>query len=199
MSNNKWSVRTVNSKKGQYCLVTGKAYPEVKAGKNATTTVHAHIKDREAFYHDPAIQLSEADMDDIDGATGAPLCVEHNKNDVVGYVHHSWIEEDNGRCLQIIGRIPMNGRGKKVFEEIQCGKYKGFSVGYGATLHATGPGTHKMQEKVFREISLVSEPFFKGCDLTMSVMASKSLEGDFEEIGILGNNFAKILHVYTKC
>lgn len=184
-SKSKWSVRTVNTKKGKYAIVTGKAYPQVKAGKNLTTTVRAHPKNRQAFYYDPAVQLSDADMDEIDGATGAPLCVEHNKQDVVGYVHHSWLEEDKGRCLQIIGRIPMNTRGKQVYEDIKAGKYRGFSVGYGTDLKAYTDGTHRMQEKTFHEISLVEEPFFEGCNLSVSVMASKK--------GNLGNNFTKLL------
>lgn len=184
-SKSKWSVRTVNTKKGQYAIVTGKAYPQVKAGKNSTTTVRAPLNNRQAFYHDPAVQLSDADMDEIDGATGAPLCVEHNKQDVVGYVHHSWVEEDKGRCLQIIGRIPMNDRGKKVYSDIKAGKYRGFSVGYGTDLQSFADGTHQLNEKKFHEISLVEEPFFEGCNLSVSVMASKK--------GNLGNNFTKLL------
>lgn len=181
----KWSVRTVNTKKGEYFVITGKAYPEVKAGKNDTTHVVAPIRNRQAYYHDPAVQLSEADLDEIEGAAGAPLCVEHNRTDVVGHVHHSWVEEDKGRCLKIIGRIPMNERGKRVVEDIKCGKYRGFSVGYGTKLAKTANGGHELEEKTFHEISLVEEPFFQGCDLTVGVMASKK--------GNLGNNFPNLL------
>lgn len=170
----KWSVRTVNTKKGSYAIITGKAYPQVKAGKNDTKTVTAHIQDREAFYYDPAVQLSEADLDDIEGANGAPLCVEHNTRDVVGHVHHSWL---NGQCLQIIGRIPMNERGKQVVKQIQAGKYRGFSVGYGTELQPDGQGNYELQGKQFREISLVEEPFFEGCNLTVGVMASRAPAG----------------------
>ena len=187
----KWSVRTINTKKGQYALVTGKAYPQVKAGKNETNQVKAPIHNRQAYYHDPAVQLSEADLDAIEGAAGAPLCVEHNKEDVVGHVHHSWIDEDNGRCLSIIGRIPMNDRGKKVVDDIKSGKFKGFSVGYGTRLQRNGTGGHELEEKTFHEISLVEEPFFNGCDLTVGVMASKK--------GNLGNNFVKLLYFFVFC
>ncbi|MBX9637213.1 MAG: HK97 family phage prohead protease [Nitrosomonas sp.] len=183
----KWSIRTVNTKKGKYAIVTGKAYPQVKAGANATSTVRAPLDNREAFYNDPAVILSDADMDKFDGAENVPLCIEHNRNHVVGHVHHSWIQEQDGkRCLKIIGRIPIESReGKKVFEDIQAGKYTGFSVGYGTDLETNGNGTHRLNEKIFREISLVEQPFFEGCNLTLSVMASKK--------GNLGNNFTKLL------
>ena len=171
---NKWSVRTVNTKKGSYAIITGKAYPQVKAGKNDTTTVTAPLRDRHAFYHDPAVQLSEADLDAIEGASGAPLCVEHNRSDIVGHVHHSWVEERDGRCLQIIGRIPMNSRGQRIVNDIRAGKYRGFSVGYGTELQPNGQGQYELQGKEFREISLVEEPFFEGCNLTVGVMASRA-------------------------
>jgi len=197
MSLNKWSVRTVNTKKGSYAIITGKAYPQVKAGKNETTQVNAPISNRHAFYHDPAVQLSEADLDEIEGANGAPLCVEHNHKDVVGHVHHSWVDERDGRCLQIIGRIPMNERGKQIVKGIQCGKYKGFSVGYGTVLQPDGYGGHELQGKEFREISLVEEPFFDGCNLTVGVMASRASGAGYTQ-GNFRKQFNKIIENNSK-
>jgi hypothetical protein len=170
-----WSVQTRNTRSGTYAIIKGKAYPQITLGTNPTRTVSAPLPHhgpaaREAFYNDPAVKLSEADLDDIDGATGAPLCVEHNQKDVVGHVHHSWRAE--GQCLEIIGRIPLNTtRGKQIVADIQCGKYKGFSVGYSTDLH---PETGDVLCKRFNEISLVEEPFFEGCNLTVGVMASKN-------------------------
>ncbi len=168
-----WSVKTVNSKKGSYAIVKGRAYPEVVKGKNATKTVKANHTDRKAFYNDPAVKLSDADLDEIDGAEGAPLCFEHDRKDVVGNVHHSWIE-DGGRCLQIVGRIPLNERGRKLVDEIQCGKVKGFSVGYGTEMDCPDGNweTKNLTSKTFHEISLVYEPFFEDCNLTVGVLAS---------------------------
>jgi phage head maturation protease len=136
--------------------------------------VRASTRNRREFYNDPAIKVSTHDLDEINGAEGAPLCFEHNKNDVVGTVRHSWLDED-GKRLQIWARIPLNERGRKIVEEIQCGKIKGFSVGYEADMDLPeGAPLEEKQlvEKTFHEISLVYDPFFPGCNLTVGVAAS---------------------------
>jgi hypothetical protein len=183
----KWSVRTVNDKSGSYAIVKGRAYPEVLAGANPTRNIKADIGNREEFYRDPAVKLSDDDLDAIDGATGAPICYEHNKSDVVGAVHHSWIDAQDGRCLKVIARIPLKdehgraiARGERIVEEIRAGKITGFSVGY-----SNGIGAGKtLKDKAFHEISLVSEPFFEGCNLTVGVVASNEGGGNGGNLGI---------------
>lgn len=175
--NNRWSVRTATGKKGSYAIVSGIAYDQVVAGQNTTKQVTTDIRDRESFYRDPAVKLSEYDLDDIDGAIGAPLCVQHKKNDVVGFVSHSWL--NNGNTLKITGRIPIKDadgndipRGQQIVADIKCGKLKGFSVGYRNDIK-----NNSLHAKIFDEISLVDEPFFENCLLSTAVMASKSDEG----------------------
>lgn len=154
---------------GQYAIIKGKAYPQVIEGDNTTRTLTASLHDRRQLYNDPAVRLSEADLTAFNGTEGAPLCFEHRKNDVVGYVHHSWLDDDN--ALQIVGRIPLNDRGKQIVAEIRAGEIAGLSVSYGNGIEENGR-TRNLKSKTFREISLVKKPFFSGCDLTVGVVAS---------------------------
>ena len=180
-----WSVRTMNTKRGQYAIVTGKAYPSIMKGQNPTRVVQSALNNRETFYRDPAIQLTTSDLDALDGAEGAPMCVEHNKKDVVGSIHHTYIDADDPeKGWKIMARIPLNDRGKRVVADIKAGKLNGFSVGYGNVLDRDArTGINKLDFKEFREISLVNEPFFDGCNLSVSVTASKNDPGK-----IYGNN-----------
>jgi HK97 family phage prohead protease len=171
-----WSVKTVNTKKGSYGLVTGTAYPRVLPGKNATKRLKPNaMKNRQAFYHDPAVKLSQADMDGIDGAEGAPLCFEHNKGDVVGLVSQSWLGDDDNQ-LRIVARIPLdNERGKKIWSDIQAGDISGFSVGYRTEFDDEQDDV--VASKTFHEISLVKKPFFDGCNISRAIMASADEKG----------------------
>lgn len=173
---NKWSVRTVNGKKGEYFIVTGRGYPSVIKGANPTKIIQASRFDREAFYRDPAVKLSMDDLDELDGAEGAPLCVEHKRDDVVGKIHHTWVDPgDPNQGWDIMARIPMNERGKRVVQDIKAGKLNGFSVGY-KTDYDQNKHEKVLQGKTFHEISLVEEPFFSGCNLSVSVSASAKEE-----------------------
>lgn len=168
-----WSVRTVNTKKGQYAIVAGIAYPSVVQGANRTKAIAASLKSRK-FWSDPAIVLSTDDLDSIDGAEGAPLCVEHNRNDVVGGIHHSYIDHDDPqKGLRIMARIPLNERGRQIVQDIKNKKLNGFSVRYDADLSRQ----NKVDSKMFHEISLVNQPHFDGCNLTVSVAASANGQG----------------------
>ena len=156
-----WSIRTRNTRKGQYAIVTGKAYPSVMQGKNPTRVIQSALNDRESFYRDPAVKLTTSDLDALDGAEGAPMCVEHKLSDVVGNVHHTFIDEDDPqKGWKIMARIPLNERGRKVVADIKAGKLNGFSVGYGNSIDQSRTGVNTLDSKEFREISLVHEPFF---------------------------------------
>lgn len=158
-------------------VVSGRAYPEVLAGKNPTNIVTTNIRDREQFYRDPAVKLSDENLDNCNGAEGLPLCVEHDTNKVVGHVFHSFIGDDNKRGLKIIAHIPTRRNGQDIPEGIAAkravmnGEFTGFSVGYGNEL-ITATKVTRVNAKVFREISLVREPFFDNCKLAYSIQAS---------------------------
>lgn len=174
-----WSKRAASAAKAaDVFLFTGRAYPQVVEGSNKTRFVTSSRKDREAFYRDPAVVLSDENMDQFNGTEGAPLCVEHNLKHVVGTVHHTWLGDGDKRSLKITGRIPRGPShpfGEHIVQEIRAGRYKGLSVGYGTDLISNSrKGTEEVSSKCFREISLVKEPFFDDCHLSWGVDASKT-------------------------
>lgn len=207
MSTTKWSVRTRNDKSGTYALYHGRAYPNVAKQAPADNIVRTDYSSAKSIYNDPVFQLNEQDMDDLDGADGAPICYEHNKGDVVGFVKHSYVNgsgSDGDQALDIIARIPVKdadgypiGRGEEIVQQIMAGKIKGFSVNYTAKVDHN---TNMLRSKAFHEISLVREPFFGGCDLNVGVMASADNDGggNVELQGNLGNNrtFLHIFHTH---
>lgn len=169
-----------NSKRGTYAIVHGRGYPRVVKGSNSTKRVTAPSLDREQLWRDPAIVLSDADLDDCNGAKGLDLCYEHNGKDVVGKVQCTFLN-DQDDSLDLVARIPVkdeNGndikRGLEMVESIRAGRIKGFSVGYDADVRRGG----LVHGKRFNEISLVEEPFFGGCNITVGVMASAATEQD---------------------
>jgi phage head maturation protease len=163
---------------GKHLLVSGRAYPRVQAGKNKTDIVTSDMSDRNAWYYDEAIMLSDADLNEYNGGKGLPLCVEHNVNDVVGEVRYGFLGDGEKRSLKIWARLPTGGSAHQqdVIDKIKSGYYKGLSVGYQiipAHVSASGSGGARVGKKKFVEISLVKDPFFEGCDLSWNVTASK--------------------------
>lgn len=176
-----WSTSQRNNKRrGTYAIVHGRGYPRVTKGSNLTNRITAPTRDREQLWRDPAIMLSDADLDECDGAQGVNLCYEHNQDDIVGKVTCTYINDKEGDALDLIARIPIKDehgndipRGLKMVESIRAGKIKGFSVGYDTKVGHGG----LVQGKQFNEISLVEEPFFGGCNITVGVVASATGSG----------------------
>lgn len=171
-----WSTSQRNNKKrGTYAIVHGRGYPHIVKGNNVTNQITAPTRDREQLWRDPAVVLSDADLDECDGAQGVNLCFEHDQSDVVGKVSCTYINDAEGDALDLIARIPIKDendndipRGIEMVERIRAGRIRGFSVGYDTKLHPGGV----VNRKQFNEISLVEVPFFDGCDLTVGVVAS---------------------------
>lgn len=189
-----WVDKNKSTKKGaeKWYVFAGRAYPRIVEGSNSTTRVTSDINDRTSFYNDPAVVLSDADLNRFNGAEGKPLCVEHDLNDKVGYVHHSWIGDGKKRALKIIGRVSLETeRGREVVRDIKAGKLNGLSVGYGTDLVSNWDNKQtELMDKNFREISLVFAPFFDGCDLAeMGVTATKNPNH---------NNFEKKSHLLLR-
>lgn len=178
MSSWKEKNKSTASGKPRFAIIKGKAYHNVLPAEQRykSNKVTAHPKDRDNFQHDPVVMLNEADMDDINGANDAPLCYMHRPNDVIGKVQHTWLdpEPDGKQALSIWAKIPLNERGERIVQEIKAKKLTGFSVGYGTDLNYRGSTT--LLGKTFREISLVDDPFFEGCNLTVGVLAGKDAE-----------------------
>ena len=160
-----WSSRNQPSA-GKHLLVSGRAYPKVHAGKNPTDVVRADVSNRQAWYWDDAVMLSDDDMNKYNGGKGLPLCVEHDENDVVGVVRYGFLGDGDQRSLKIWAKIPTESTDhqRDIAQKVRDGYYKGLSVGYGVIpkngVEASG-GTRKIASKRFKEISLVREPFFE--------------------------------------
>jgi hypothetical protein len=173
-----WSQSQRNeSKHGMYALVHGTAYPRVLEGQNPSR-VSAPVLDPEIMWQDPAIMISDQDMDDWNGAQGIDLCYNHDVNDKVGQVRYTYLNDNDG--LDLVARIPIRTpdgqeiqRGVDLLNQIHRKEIRGFSVGYDKRL--TG---REVTGKRLKEISLVPDPFFKGCDLTVGVYASADNGGE---------------------
>jgi len=161
-----WSDHNQPSSK-THLIISGRAYPKVHAGENPTNIVSTNSNDRQAWYWDDAVMLSDADLNKYNGGKGLPLCVEHNENDVVGVVRYGFLGDGDQRSLKIWAKIPTDSstHQQDVVEKIKSGYYKGLSVGYGVVPDNSdveaSRGTRKVASKRFKEISLVKEPFFK--------------------------------------
>lgn len=176
---NRWSEsQRDTSRRGTYAILHGRAYPRVQRGGNLTDMVTTPAGSIEHLWRDPAIVLSDSDLDEYGGAQGLPLKFEHGKDpevgdEAVGHVQYTTLD-DNG-ALDLIARVPVRTpegqdipRGLEMVEKIRAGHIKGFSVGYHADVRDEG----RVLGKELREISLVQEPFFGGCNLRVAVMAS---------------------------
>jgi hypothetical protein len=85
----------MNGYKGDRFTVTGIAYPQVHAGAGpANPRITSDISDPQSYYHDPALRLTEHDLDRNQNFTGTPLCVEH-RHPATGH----------GRCDNCAGEV----------------------------------------------------------------------------------------------
>lgn len=174
---NTWADRTRTNPTGRRLILKGTAYPDVTP--HMKTKVQSSSKTGRKYYHDGAVQLSEKNLNDIKGAVDAPICFNHDIKDVVGKVEWSWLRPDaDGRQpLEIIASLPLdtngrvyNSKGVDVRREIEEKRLRAFSVRYITKLD----DDDNVTEKLFQEISLVPQPFFDGCNLTMSVVAGQN-------------------------
>lgn len=175
-----WSERTQIKVRGNKLLLMGRAYPDVARGGGRSMRINSDTSNRNAFYHDPAVKLSEHDLNSIDGANGAPICYNHDVSDVIGSVSYSWLaqEADGRQPLDIVASLPMdtqgrvlNKEGRDVRKEIEDKHINGFSVRYVTDFDDASMMT---KGKLFQEISVVPQPFFKGCDLKLAVVAGQN-------------------------
>jgi hypothetical protein len=154
-------------KNGNFRIISGVAYPHLIRGKNKTTRVEANLADREAYYYDEAIRLSENDIASFKQLKGMPLCVEHNQKVDVGEITHSWTDEEG--MLRFMARIDLDKPAGKVADAaLARGELSGVSVGYVPHIDRDNM---EVYSKHFQEVSLCREGFFPGAQV--SVTASK--------------------------
>jgi hypothetical protein len=67
--------------------VTGIAFPKLQDGSGPQDkSIRSDVTNRQSFYHDPVMHLTEDDIKAFDGLRNVPLHVEHNMNDCVGEI-----------------------------------------------------------------------------------------------------------------
>lgn len=153
-------------KQRPYRVIKGIAYPHLIKGKSKTRIVEANLNDRNEYYYDEAIRLSEEDVTSFNHLKGHPICVEHDRSLEVGTITHSWTDQDGK--LRFMGRVFLDTKaGRMADKAIANGELRGISVGYDSELN------HDMEvvSKNFYEISLCREGFFPGAKI--SVAANK--------------------------
>jgi hypothetical protein len=132
---------------------------------------------REEWYKDPNIRLN-TNYDTVD-LSGKPIFFEHDSSKQIGSIIGSWI---NGDSIEIIASI----EDLNTCSLIDDKKLGSLSIGYDIKWN---------YKKDIKEVSLVSEPFFDGCNL--SVAASKNFKdnkktnllNDSEQIYTVGRVF----------
>lgn len=122
--------------------------------------------DEEIFYRNDAVRYTRAELEKVD-LTGTPLCVQHLKKLPIGTVWHNWL--DSQGHMHIIGEVFNDGNlGDGVIRNIDNGVLTDLSLGY---ILRRNPKTGQVSHKGIDEVSLCTESFFRGCEV--SVTASK--------------------------
>lgn len=153
----------MNSSERKYRIVSGVSYPRLYTGPNQPREIKAGIdQDTRGYYHDDSIKLN---AEDVRGFVGKPICLEHDESVQVGKITAAWQDRDNH--MRITARIwtdtPM---GEEVFQRINNGDLRGFSVGYDVSCARDNP--NQVVGKHFNEISVCQEPFFEGASITVA-------------------------------
>lgn len=162
-----------------YRIISGVAYPFLIRGKNKTDSVTANVQDRDAYYYDEAIRLSESDVANMKNLVGHPLCVEHNEKINVGKVTHSWTDSDGK--LRFMARINLLEKAGRIADEaLRRGELKGISVGYAPDIDFE---TMKVRGKVFKEISLCRQGFFPGAQVSVHASTDELTTEDYKSNG----------------
>lgn len=144
-----------------YRLIYGKSYPRVYLGDQQPKHVSSDLSDPHSFYHDEAFKLAKGDVGRF---VGKPLCFEHDKDNHIGKITAAWVDSEGN--MRITGHVYTDTKeGNELFKEINCGKRKGLSVGYGV-LRDFG--------KDIQEISIVDEPFFDGAEIKITASSTNN-------------------------
>lgn len=152
--------------------IWGIAYKNVLKGDNPTQEVTASQHDRDQLYNDPAIRLSEADLQRFKSLKGKPICREHDPNVVLGHIHSYDVDSADGH-LRVMARIFTDTEdGRQAAAQLERGELNGLSVGYTTNMVL---GTTKVASKTFNELTLTEEPFFEGCQVTVQASKKKNL------------------------
>lgn len=130
--------------------VTGTLVPKVQPGSGpANRQMPAKQGDR-SHYHHPVIAVSEEDLRKWNNLRGAPLIVEHGKDQKepiqVGTMVDSTIQKDGS--LYIVASVHDDELGATVAKQIEQGGISGFSIGYQVVPDVYGNVAEKRLQEV---------------------------------------------------
>ena len=132
----------------------------------------------QSSYTDPAIALTSDQLSGL-SLNGLPLCLEHDKNAVIGRVLMNWVDEKGD--MQIVAEIDgETSSGQQVIDLVDKGQLGSFSVGYDVVMDEK---TGNVARKEMHEISVVREPYFEGCNI--QVRASKQKQAKENKDSVL--------------
>ncbi len=116
-------------------------------------------EERKFVYHHPAVVLN-ASVDHIN-MDGLPMHIDHDFNQLpIGRIHKTLV---SGSEIKILAEV----WDSDAISRIDSGELKSLSIGY---QFDTCSGGWHIGDKKIREVSLVSVPFFKDCDIIVAAM-----------------------------
>ena len=138
-----------------YRLIHGVCYPHLIANDNPTSIIQTQSRNREQLYYDPAIRLSEGDLQRFGSIAGKPIRLNHDENIEIGFIKKAW--KDREGKLRINAAIyDDNDFQRSIFAKIEKGLLSGLSVGYDNHVSKNGEIAH-VTHKTFNEISVCEQ------------------------------------------
>lgn len=130
--------------------VTGTLVPKVQPGSGPVNRQMPARQGDRSHYHHPVIAVSEEDLRKWNNLRGAPLIVEHGKDQKepiqVGTMVDSTIQKDGS--LYIVASVHDDELGATVAKQIEQGGISGFSIGYQVVPDVYGNVAEKRLQEV---------------------------------------------------
>jgi len=121
--------------------------------------------ERRAFYHDEAVKFTHDELRQMEHQLkDLPLCLEHDRARPIGQVIDNWVDSDGHLGIAAYVQATDDYH-RAVVARIDAGELAAFSVCY---LPVRQPGSTHITHKRMCEVSLVKDPFFPGCNVTVA-------------------------------
>ena len=153
--------KVTTPKKGR--LIYGVAYNYLKPNNNDSNKISfEHLDKDRNYYYDSALRIAKTDILDHGELAGLPLWCEHHGD--IGNIIQAWTNEKDNN-LYIIGEVT----NEKMIPFIDDASFTGLSVGY---VNHCEDGV--VTGRKIKEISVVQEPFFKGCEIRVTATKNQN-------------------------
>lgn len=162
---------------GRKVTLYGTAYDYVQPTNRHAIKVQASMNDTRALWRDPAIRLTDGDLDHNNHMRDIPLCIDHNPNKRCGRIFSSVLSDKDGpRSLNITAKVDENESDKYPFareaiDGLMSGRFKGLSVRYD-TDYDPSRSTVGSGPRTIEEVSLVPRGFHDNTNVKIVVAAS---------------------------